>query len=1490
MNLSAFSIRNPVFAWMLMIGLIFFGALSFKRMGVSQLPDVDFPVVTVSLSYEGAAPEVMETDVVDVVEDAVMAVQGIRSVTSTSKYGSANVSIEFELNREIDVVMQEVQTKLVQAQRSLPKELDPPVISKTNPEDQPILWLAYTSTKHSQLEMMRFVRDQLKAKLTTVSGVGEVMLGGYIEPNLRIWVANDKLKHYELTVGDILATVASEHVELPAGQIDTPKTQFDVRAMGEAKTVAEFENLLVSQRGGRPNFNKLRMKSVCRVEEGLDEIRRLSRFVGVPAIGIGIKKQRGSNAVMVAKEVKKRMAEIQKTLPEGAQLQLNFDTTEFIEQSVEALNLALGMAALLTAFVCWLFLGSWSSTFNVLMSIPTSIVGAFILLNIFGFTLNTFTLLGLSLAVGIVVDDAIMVLENIVRHREHGSSRMKASLDGSKEISSAAVAATIAIVAIFVPVVFMRGVIGKFFYQFGITMTVTVLLSLVEALTLTPMRCSKFVEAAHRTSWLGRFVENSFKKSESLYAKTLVWVLNHRLTVVAIALIFFAGSLATLPKINKEFVPAQDQGRFLVRIQTQVGSSLSFTDTKAKQIEEVLAKRPEVDRYYTALGGFGGGGGDANTAMFFVSMKDKGHRGIDAKLKHEPSQVEFMDSLRLELKAVKETKVVLQDLSMRGFTSSRGFPVEFSIRGADWEKLSSLSAEMSKKLEATGLMTEIDTDFKLGKPEIWVIPNRERAAEMGVSVLQISQTIQTMIGGVRVGKYAMGGHRYDIRVKLENEVTDQMSMIKSLFVRNNRGELVRLSDVVTIEQKKSLQQIIRYDRERAVTVFANMKAGKSQAEALAQVEKIGKETLPEGYRVVMSGSAQTFKESFSDLGFALIIGIVVAYMVLASQFNSFLDPVTVLLALPFSLSGAFIALLITSVSLNIYSFIGLILLMGIVKKNSILLVEFTNQVRRRGNLTVKQALIEACPVRLRPILMTSIATVAAAIPEAVSLGAGQETRIPMAVTVIGGVCVSTFLTLLVIPAVYSLLSRFRRFEVHELEAPVSKPGAELVAEVVLIVVGLGLAGLTGVAGFSVVGASSAQAQTMELHDVVKLSVSSSKDLRLLVERQSEIDTIRDQAKAVLYPKLTGGLTATHRKEAANSASALFGGDPYNRYVLSVNGEQPLYRKGSLTALQISDSDREKINYDIAVQKRNLALSSIEHFYAILLGQRRIEVLLEQEKVLKESLTTAERRASIGRAQKLDVLQVKTQIALLAPKLEKAKGDLTTAVGVLAYDLGLANELKLEVAGSLTPLPDREINSLLEVKNQSLPELKQFEELERGIDLRETSLMGKHWPELKATGLWGKNSFTKADLFKDYTTQWEVALNLSVPIFTGLSSKYEADSYSSQRRQLDLNRAKILDQLSLAEIKQRQMLEVLRGTLREAEAALVIARETLSEAKKSYNLSIIDYLQYLSIQQSYWDALWSVEQNRGDLLVCLSKVVAAMGVDLDLFVKKVSPTS
>jgi multidrug efflux pump len=1021
MTLADISIRNHVFAWVLMFALIGFGTLCFtgagsvfKGLGISQNPDVDFPLVNVSVTYEGASPEVMETDVVDTIEDVVTAVEGVKAISSTSRQGAASINIEFDLNRDIDAALQDVQTRIAQAGGRLPRGIDPPIVSKNNPEDQPIIRLALAGNRPPTFTA-DYIRNVIKPQLQTVEGVGDVQLYGYRDRSVRVWYDAVRMEAQGLTVDDINRAIAREHLEVPAGRIEAAEREMNVRAEGEAIDIEAFANLVITYKEGAP----VRLKDVAVVEDGLEDRRRVGRTMGQPAVSMGITKLRGANAVAVGRLINAKAEELRKSLPEGLSLLVNWDTTIFVEHAINEILFTLVLASALTGLVCWLFLGSWSTTVNVLLAIPTSILGTFIVIFLFGFTLNTFTVLGLTLVVGIVVDDAIMVLENIYRHREHGEGKIKSASVGAREITFAAAAATLAIVAIFLPVAFMKGIIGKFFFQFGVTISVAVLISLLEALTLAPMRCSRFLEVGKRGK-VGQKVDFLFVRLSASYLRWLKPALHHRALVMLAAVGFFVLSLGIVRFLRQEFIPPQDMSRFLVRFQTPVGSSLDATDRVFKQLEAYMESRPEVLKYGGAVGGFGGG--EVNTGVVFVTMKDKADRPIDAKRGRRLTQQEFMGEVRQMANSIPGCRANMQDLSQAGFSASRGggFPVEFNIRGRDWELLARATKDIMEEMRQSGAVTDVDSDYQVGMPEVQVVPDRNKAADLGISMASIGETVNSAIGGERVGKFKDKGRRFDIRARLLAPQRQRPEDIQRLLLRTGQGGLVRLGDIVRIEQRPTLQTITRRDRERAITLFANVSPGVSQDDAINRSLATARKILPEGYRAIPSGNSQAFAESFQSLWFAFALGLIVAYMVLATQFNAFSHPFTVLLALPFSISGALMALWLAGQSLNVYSVLGMILLMGIAKKNSILLVDFTNQLREQG-AERHEALLEACPLRLRPILMTSIATIAGALPPALAIGPGAELQRPMALALVGGMVVSTLLTLFVVPAAYSIL-------------------------------------------------------------------------------------------------------------------------------------------------------------------------------------------------------------------------------------------------------------------------------------------------------------------------------------------------------------------------------------------------------------------------------------------------------------------------------------
>ena len=1012
MNITDLCLRRPVFAWMMMFATIMFGLIALgiipgaTGIGVSQFPDVNNPVVTVSVTWTGASPEDVETGIVNPIEDVLAQVTGVIELDSQSKDSSARVTVTFDIDRDIDLAVQDVQAKIAQIQRQMPVGVDPPTVSKSNPDDTPIITVGVSGPFSRQL-LADVARYQLQDALTTLDGVGQVTTMGYLDRAVRIWVDADKLIATNTVVTDITTALAQQHVTSSGGQMTNGQKAIDIRVIGEAADLDTLRNIVVKRSG----TSIVHLGDVALVQDGFEDETSRARANGVPTQAMGILKAPGSNAVAVAKEVKDAMDSLQKTLPPGMKLGVLFDTTGFIKESVNEIGIELVLAVILTAIVCWLFLGSLSSTLNVLFAIPMSLLGTIAVLYFLHWTLNTFTLLALSLAVGLVVDDAVMVMENIFRHAEMGKSKVQAASEGTKEITFAALAATIAVIAIFLPVAFMSGVIGKYFLQFGVTLSVAVAISYFEAITLAPARCAQMLNVTHNKGLVARIGDALFARLAGLYSRTLARALRRPVLVVIAGVGVMFVAWFAFKQLKQEMVPSQDQSRLQVKLTTTVGADLDETDRLTKEAEDVLNKHPEVTLIQSTI--------NVGTATLSVTMVDPKQRKL--------TQQQFSTQIRNELQRIPGIRVAVQDLSQQGFAGGKGKPVELSVRGSDWNGLITLAMKLKSELAASGLAVDMDSDYTLGPPELAVTPNRPAAADVGVNVADIVTTISSLVGGQQIGQYSTAGRRMNIDMRLLAAQRTRPEDLQQLFVRatqNTVTSLVPLSSVTTSQEVAELQSINHANRQRAIDLTGNVAPGHSQSEVLDYINTTLEKEVPPGFSIVLSGQSSQFGDAMKSLGFALIVGIVFAYMVLASQFNSLLHPMTVLTILPLSLAGAMLTLWATGKTLNVFSMIGLLLLMGIVKKNSIILVDYANEVRRTDHVDAAEAMRRAGPVRLRPILMTAIATLMAAVPSAMGLGPGAETRGPMADAIIGGLILSTLLSLFVVPAFYVLGDRY----------------------------------------------------------------------------------------------------------------------------------------------------------------------------------------------------------------------------------------------------------------------------------------------------------------------------------------------------------------------------------------------------------------------------------------------------------------------------------
>jgi HAE1 family hydrophobic/amphiphilic exporter-1 len=1010
MRLPEIAIKRPVFMTMVGLALIVFGIVAFPRLALDLFPKIDFPVVNITTKLIGASPEIMEVDVTDTIEEAVNTISGVKSITSRSMEEYSIVTVEFYLERNLEQAAQDMRDKVAAIRNRLPKDTDPPVIEKISPEDQPIIWIAVWGDR-SIKDLTHYADKILKRDIEKIPGVGSVTMSGGRTRQVRIWIDRKKMESTSLTAEDIKMALGREHKEVPGGRVENTRTEYIIKTKGEFETPEAFNDLVIAYRHGR----LIKLRDLGYAEDGLENERSLTRFDGKTAVGLSVKRQSGENTVAVAERVKAAVAGI-KPLP-GMHLDITFDQSKFIRRSIEDVQVSLLLGALLAVLIIFVFLRSVRSTLISAVSLPVSVIATFAFIQLFGFTLNIMTMLALSLSIGILIDDAIVVLENIYRRMEEGQPPLQASREGSSEIGLAVMATTLSIVAVFVPVAFMKGIVGKFFFEFGITVTVAVLVSLFVSLTLTPMMTSRFLSYRKKHGRVYLFLERGFEKIFAVYRPLLAMALNNRWKVIGLAGASVVAGIALFAILGKEFLPNEDQGRFMVRLETPIDYALPRADSVMKKVDEGLRQRPEIMSTFYVTGS--DLTPDVNKSRIYVNMKERKDRTLN--------QQDSMMQVRNAVIKLPEVKSSVEMIAMVG-GGMRSVPIQLMIQGRDLDDLNRRTIAIKDEFAKLPGIVDADTSIETGKPEVRIRIDRDKAANIGVSATSIGDTVNTMIGGEIVGKYKdeKEGERYDITARLLGPERDQPSDIDSLRVRSSTGELVRLSEVASIQTGKGPTIIMHYNRQRAATLYAGTDKTKPMGEAMTELNQIVTKNITPEISTRYVGMADAMLDAFKNIAFALIIAVIMVYMILASQFESFVHPFTIMFSLPVSLIGAMGLLFITGERISIFSLIGVIMLMGLVTKNAILLVDYTITLRKSG-MTREEALMKAGPVRLRPIVMTTAAMVFGMLPTALKIGEGSESRAPMAIAVIGGLITSTLLTLVVIPVVYSIVDDLENF-------------------------------------------------------------------------------------------------------------------------------------------------------------------------------------------------------------------------------------------------------------------------------------------------------------------------------------------------------------------------------------------------------------------------------------------------------------------------------
>jgi HAE1 family hydrophobic/amphiphilic exporter-1 len=1010
-TLSDVAIERPILTWMMTLALIVFGVLGYQRLGVDMYPNMEFPVLTVNAVLDGATPEAVEEDVTDVLEEQLNTIAGVREIRSTSYAGASLISVEFELGTDLDIAAQDVRDRIAQARFLLPPNLEPPTVSKFDSNSFPVLWTTISSERPI-VETSEYVKRQVNPLLETIPGVAAIVSFGAHERNIRIWLDGDALRARGLSATDVIGALRRQHVELPAGQIESGTVEYSVKTFAEFRTLRELEDLVVAEAGGAT----VRLRDVARLEDGAEDVHVLTHFNGEPTVGIGILKQSGSNTVTIVDSVYERLDMLREALPSGIKLyepEYWLDFSKGVREAVEETEFALQFGALLAVAVVFLFLRRSRPTMIIALAIPISLIATFGLVWLFGYTLNTMTLLGMTLAVGVVVDDAIVVLENIERHREGGKSAREAARTGTREITFAATAATFSVAAVFLPVAFVEGLVGSFLGEFGLTVAGSVLLSLFVALTLTPMLAARMPPPKERKHGsVYHRLEQSFTWLESHYKSALDFTLRHRMLTVSVAVGSFVLSIFMARSIDTEFFPQSDIGMLYAVLESPPGTSVEGTMEYVKHDEQWFLDQPEVRAILSAAGATGGGAESTRrptSGLIFGTLAPRDER--------DRSVFEIMDQARAELSQVPGRKIRVVDVG--GATTGTRGSFQVDVRGnLPLAELDTLADRMIAELSAAGGFVDLDKSLELGMPELRVVPDRGKAAALGVDARSVAEAIQVMVGGMDVGFFKEAGRRYDIRMRLEAEDRADPDAIGNLYVRGSDGNVVALRNLVSVETGAAPSAITRVGRSRSVTIEANLD-GRALGDAVTLAEGIAGRILPENAKLALGGDARSMQESAEQFGVALGLGVLVIFMVLAAQFESLVHPFTVMLALPLAMVGALGGLLVFGQTLNMFSMIGILLLMGLVTKNSILLVEYANQLRAQGMDKV-EAMRTAAPIRMRPVLMTALSTGLGVLPAAIGVGPGAESRRPMAIASFMGMTSSTVLTLLVVPVFYLL--------------------------------------------------------------------------------------------------------------------------------------------------------------------------------------------------------------------------------------------------------------------------------------------------------------------------------------------------------------------------------------------------------------------------------------------------------------------------------------
>lgn len=1460
MFLSDLSIKRPIFAAVMMLALVTLGAFSYKRLAVDMFPDVEIPVVTIVTKFPGASPESVEREVSKRIEEAVNPIAGVKKVLSVSRESVSMVMVEFQLEVKLNDGAQEARAKIASIRGELPDGIEEPIIQKLDFAAAPIVSLAVRSDTLPPKDLTTLVEKKVKRRFENIPGVGKVDLVGSSKREVNVDIDQARLEALGMGVDEVIAGIRSENVNTPLGRLTKNGSEFPLRVSGKPVDVSRFPSMVIGQRNGRAVL----LGEVADVVDGIEEPRSLALVNGVPAIALDIQKQSGANTVSVVELVKKEISRLQPELPPGTRIEIVRDASTMIRDSVEDVQTTLVLGGILTIFIVFCFLNSWRSTVITGLTLPISVISSFIVMNFMGMTLNVMTLMALSLAIGLLIDDAIVVRENIVRHLEHGQDHFEAARAGTAEIGLAVIATTLSIVAVFVPVAFMKGIVGRFFFQFGITVAFAVLVSLFVSFTLDPMLSSRWVdpdiERKGKRHLVARILDRFngwFDRTADRYRSVIAWALGHRKTILALATLAFIGGIVAFASLKTEFFTAVDRSEFQINFKSAPDASLVETRDRVEAVLAEIRKIREVRSTFATIGA--GDAGTVRDGMVYVKLSEKKAR--------KRGQDEIQKEVRERLGTIPAIVPAIVEVGRA--TGAKPFNV--AVRGEDIGLLKGYAAALKREIRKIPGIVDLEVTLEHDIPEYRLTVDGERASDLGVTTGTVVRTVGALIGGQVVSTYEdPDGDAVNVRVRLPVAMRRDPSQVEGVRLAVNRGPegvaLVPLGEVARYSMSDTPSEINRQALTREVVISANLD-GLPLGEAMNKVKEItGKMPMAPGYRVVFTGEGEDMIESFGYMAEALLLAVIFVYLILAAQFESFIEPFSIMLSLPLSIVGMAGMLLLTGDTVNIMSLIGLIMLMGLVTKNAILLVDYAKVLQTRGAERT-EAVITAGRTRLRPILMTTLAMIFGMLPLALGIGAGAEERAPMARAVVGGLITSTFLTLLVVPVVYTLLDDFAAWMRRRWDGKKAAAGA--VAGLLVLLLGIPSLGPPAAA------ADSAAVEILTLDEALRAAVANNRDVAKAMELRTSLEGKYVEERAAALPQF---LATAEALRAWDESQAIFGAPPAsNRYTAQVGVSQPLYSSGAVTAgIRAAGKGLATADDRLRIARHAVLRDVYAAFHDILLGRELNRIAIEDRAQKARHLDEARKKYEVGTSTDYDVLAAEVALRNAGPEVVRTENLVRVSRERLRFLLG-RDRREVDAKGDLSAVvgdpPD--YDKALATAVATRPELSDLRN-RQGVaqELLVIARTGNR-PRLDFRGAlgWQEIDFGVIDL---NGKTWSAGVFASWPLFDGFRTRGRVAQAGSDVQTLRIEEAQLLDAIALevrdavnAVREAAEIVNALAGTVEQADRLVAMA-------EKGYEYGVKTRLDVDDAQLNRSRAQGNLARARRDYLVAGAALRHATG--------------